>query len=136
MLAPSRQPEEDGVLHAYEITNMNLQAEMVVLTACESGAGKLMKGEGLLSLTRAFLGAGAHSVVASLWNANDAATAKLMKLFYAGLKKGGSRSRALQQAKIALRNSGGRESHPFYWAPFILVGQGGPLQLDERAAAN
>jgi CHAT domain-containing protein len=75
-------------------------------------------------------------VVASLWHANDAATAKLMKLFYAGLKKGESRSRALQQAKIALRNSGGRESNPFYWAPFILMGRSGPLGLNELVAAQ
>jgi CHAT domain-containing protein/tetratricopeptide (TPR) repeat protein len=136
MLAPSRQPEEDGMLHAYEIANIKLQAEMVVLSACESGAGRLMAGEGLLSLTRAFLGAGAHSVVASLWHANDAATAQLMKLFYAGLKKGESRSRALQQAKIALRHSAGRESNPFYWAPFILVGRSGALELNEFAAAR
>ncbi len=136
MLAPSRQPEEDGVLHAYEISNMDLQAEMVVLSACESGAGRLMAGEGLLSLTRAFLGAGAHSVVASLWHANDAATAQLMKFFYAGLKKGESRSRALQRAKIALRHSAGRESNPFYWAPFILMGRSGPLQLNELVAAQ
>ncbi|MGH7494513.1 MAG: CHAT domain-containing protein [bacterium] len=55
----------------------------------------------------------------------------IMRVFYAGLKKGESRSRVLQQAKIALRNGAGRESHPFYWAPLILVGRSGPLQLNE-----
>jgi len=112
---------EDGVLSTYEIFNLKLQADLVVLAACETGLGKEVKGEGLMSLMRAFMYAGAPSVVVSLWNVNDESSADLMIRFYRNLKTGMSKGEALRQAQLeTIRDNG----FPFFWAPFILVGNG------------
>lgn len=117
----SRNPEsEDGLLAAYEIFNLKLKADLVVLSACETGLGKEVKGEGLMSLTRAFIYAGAPSVVVSLWNVNDQSAADLMIRFYRHLQAGKSKSEALRQAQLeTIRDNG----FPFFWAPFVLVGK-------------
>ncbi|MFQ5604488.1 MAG: CHAT domain-containing protein [bacterium] len=133
-LAPDQVNGEDGFLHAFEILNLELQAELVVLSACESAVGRLLSGEGLLSLTRSFFYAGAQSVVASLWSVSDETTAKLMQAFYANLKNGLSRNAALQQAKLSLIGSGEKDSNPFYWAPFVLMGQSGAIELGTAQA--
>jgi CHAT domain-containing protein/Tfp pilus assembly protein PilF len=116
-----RNPQsEDGVLSAYEIFNLKLKADLVVLSACETGLGKEVRGEGLMSLTRAFMYAGTPSVVVSLWNVNDQSAADLMIRFYRHLKSGKSKSEALRQAQLeTIRDNGS----PFYWAPFVLVGK-------------
>lgn len=117
-----RNPQaEDGVLSAYEIFNLKLKAELVVLSACETGLGKEVKGEGLMSLTRAFMYAGTPSIVVSLWNVNDESAADLMIRFYRNLKTGRmSKSEALRQAQLeTIRDNG----FPFFWAPFVLVGK-------------
>lgn len=114
----SGQPE-DGLLSAYEIFNLKLQADLVVLSACETGLGKEVKGEGLMSLMRAFMYAGTPSVVVSLWNVNDETAADLMIRFYRNLKTGMSKSEALRQAQLQTINDNG---FPFFWAPFVLVG--------------
>ncbi|MFL6209988.1 MAG: CHAT domain-containing protein [Pyrinomonadaceae bacterium] len=114
---------EDGILQVTEIMRLKLNAELVTLSACRTGLGKVVGGEGVLGLTRAFLYAGARSVVASLWNVNDTATAELMKSFYANLKRGQPKDEALRQAKLSLLR--GRQTpwrHPYYWAPFVLLG--------------
>ena len=112
---------EDGVLSAYEIFNLKLKADLVVLSACETGLGKEVKGEGLMSLMRAFMYAGTPSVVVSLWKVNDESAADLMVRFYRHLKKDGiSKSEALRQAQLETINDNG---FPFFWAPFILVGK-------------
>jgi CHAT domain-containing protein/Tfp pilus assembly protein PilF len=111
---------EDGLLSAYEIFNLKLNADLVVLSACETGLGKEIKGEGLMSLMRAFMYAGTPSVVVSLWNVNDESAADLMIRFYRNLKTGMSKSEALRQAQLeTIRDNG----FPFYWAPFVLVGK-------------
>jgi CHAT domain-containing protein len=114
---------EDGLLQVYEIFNLRLNADMVVLSACETGLGKQVRGEGVIGLTRAFLYAGTPSVVVSLWQVRDRSTAELMVQFYRHLAKGQrSKAEALKEAKLAL--IGSKEfAHPHYWAPFILVGQ-------------
>ena len=111
---------EDGVLSAYEIFNLKLKADLVVLSACETGLGKEIKGEGLMSLTRAFMYAGTPSVVVSLWNVNDQSAADLMIRFYRHLQTGTSKSEALRQAQLETIRDDGR---PFFWAPFVLVGK-------------
>jgi CHAT domain-containing protein len=114
---------EDGLLQAYEIFNLRLGADLVVLSACETALGKQLTGEGLMGLTRAFLYAGAHSVVVSLWPvADDSATPDLMVSFYRRLDRSPDKSEALQAAKLELIRKK-QYAHPYYWAPFILVGE-------------
>ena len=114
--------EDDGLLQAWEIfEHLRLNATLVVLSACQTGLGENVRGEGLVGLTRAFLYAGARSVAVSLWDVSDAGTAALMKTFYQELRNGASKDVALQRAMIAAHGDPARK-HPFYWAPFILVG--------------
>jgi CHAT domain-containing protein len=115
--------DEDGVLRMNEIFNLDLDAESVVLSACQTGLGKLMRGEGMVGLTRAFMYAGSPRVVVSLWQVNDMATPKFMKAFYRRLTQGDTATAALQQAKLAmLRSDIPAYHHPYFWAPFVLVG--------------
>ena len=120
-------PDEDGLLQGVEILNLDLDADLVVLSACGSGLGKLVGGEGLVGVTRSFFYAGARSLVVSLWDVDDASTADLMRSFYRRLRQGGSAARALREAKQEIVRSD-RPAHrfPYYWASFVLVGQTGP----------
>jgi CHAT domain-containing protein len=100
-----------------------LPAELVVLSGCQTGLGKEVKGEGLVGLTRGFMYAGAARVVASLWQVNDAATAELMKRFYSRMLKDGMRpAAALRTAQIEMWRKPQWQS-PFYWAGFALQGE-------------
>ena len=113
---------EDGLLQAGEIFDLKLNADLVVLSACQTGLGKLIRGEGMVGLTRAFMYAGTPSVVVSLWSVSDISTADLMAEFYKNLIINKlSKTDALRKAQLALISNPGF-SHPFYWAPFILVG--------------
>jgi CHAT domain-containing protein len=115
--------KEDGALQMGEVMRLKLHADLVTLSACRTGLGQLLKGEGIIGLTRAFLYAGAESVAVSLWNVNDIATASLMKAFYKNLNRGLSKDDALRQAKLELLHGRQRAwRHPYYWAPFVLVG--------------
>ena len=125
---------EDGFYNMYEIFNLRLNADLVVLSACNTGLGKFSRGEGLIGMSRAFMYAGVPSVMASLWWVEDAATAYLMQQFYKYLKAGLPKSVALQKAKIDIMNAAGKAMHraarnPFYWAPFILMGESGPVKV-------
>jgi CHAT domain-containing protein len=150
----AREDKEDGRLEVREIFGMELKANLVVLSGCETGLGKLSTGDELVGLTRAFIYAGTPSVVASLWSVDDSSTAQLMASFYRNLKTM-SKVEALRQAQLELirgegntdmlarRGVGGigklgetvksdasqnpmsiSTSHPYFWAPFILVGDG------------
>jgi CHAT domain-containing protein len=111
-----------ALLHALDIYNLDLSADLVVLSACETALGDDLRGEGVGRLTRAFLYAGAKSVVVSLWSVSDAATAELMKRFYAGmLRQGLSPAEALRQAQLEIRQDK-RWTAPYYWAGFVLQG--------------
>ncbi|NNE71530.1 MAG: CHAT domain-containing protein [Rhodothermales bacterium] len=123
-LAPGSS-DQDGFLQAAEIFNLRIDADMVVLSACETGLGRMVRGEGLVGLTRAFMYAGASSVVVSLWSVADESTAVLMERFYEGLTTSVARESALAQAKRSLISEG-TFAHPFHWAPFVMVGEGGP----------
>lgn len=116
---------QDGFLRLYDIYNMRLAAELVVLSACQTALGREVKGEGLIGLTRGFMYAGAARVVASLWEVNDEATKDFMKLFYQGMESGESYTAALRQAQLKWleRYQEGRENRsPYYWAAFTIQG--------------
>ena len=100
------------------------QGSLVVISACDSGSGRLTRGEGVQSFASAFLSAGAGSVVASLWRAGDKPSEELMARFYESLAAGNDASGALREARLAFRRSQGTASHPAYWAAFVLTGDG------------
>jgi CHAT domain-containing protein/tetratricopeptide (TPR) repeat protein len=130
LLTLDQDPTEDGFFQAREIYRTDLSAKLVVLSACQTGRGKLERGEGVMGLSRAFLYAGAESVVASLWSINDKATSVFMKHFYEGLSQGMSKEQSLQKAKLDM--IGSRYKHPFYWAPFVLNGDSqGVIKLEK-----
>ncbi len=116
--------EQDGYLRMHEIFNMNLSAELVVLSACQTGLGKDVKGEGIIGLTRGFIYAGSPRVVASLWKVDDAGTAELMKRFYQGLlgDEKLTAAAALRAAQISMIKQKQWQS-PFFWAAFTLQGE-------------
>jgi DNA polymerase III delta prime subunit len=124
ILGTSPTSSDDGLLQVREIRDLPLRADLVVLSACETGSGKLLGEEGIASLERAFLLAGAKSVVASLWTADDIFTITLMKRFYAHLASGADNGSALRQAKLDLLQQFGDQALPIYWAGFTLVGEG------------
>lgn len=114
---------QDGFLRTHDIYNLKLPAELVVLSACETGLGKDVRGEGLEGLTRGFMYAGARRVVVSLWNVNDKATATLMQRLYAGmLRSNKTPAAALRAAQIEMLR-GGQWQSPYYWAPFVMQGE-------------
>lgn len=113
----------NGFLQLHEIYNLDLPAELVVLSACETGVGKQIKGEGLIALTRGFMYAGAPSVVASLWKVDDAATAELMAEFYKQMFTNGLKpAAALREAQLKVSKIKPWRS-PYYWAGFVLHGE-------------
>ena len=113
----------DQYLYAYELYEMKLDADMAVLSACNTGIGKLSTFDGVISLAKAFEFAGVRSTLMSLWPAQDDATAEIMKEFYQNLAAGDRKSRALQKAKLTyLNNADPVAAQPFFWASFVLQG--------------
>lgn len=120
---------QDGFLRMHDIYNLKLPVDLVVLSACNTGLGREVKGEGLIGLTRGFMYAGARGVVASLWKVDDDATAELMKHFYAAMfQKGLTPAAALREAQLVLRSRKRWES-PYYWAAFVIQGEYDQKQL-------
>ena len=114
---------QDGFLRLHDVYGLQLSAELVVLSACDTALGKQVKGEGLVGVVRGFLYAGAKRVAASLWRVDDEATGDLMRVFYKEmLEKGKTPSDALRQAQLSLRRER-RWREPFYWAAFVLQGE-------------
>ncbi|MFL6192889.1 MAG: CHAT domain-containing protein [Thermoanaerobaculia bacterium] len=114
-----KSPPEDGRLQVFEIFGLKLNADLLTLSACQTALGKEVRGEGMVGLTRAFLYAGARSLVVSLWPVPDRSTSDFMYDMYRGLDSG--KAEALRKAKLGMISSG-RFSEPYYWAPFILSG--------------
>ena len=113
--------DEDGILRMNEIFNLEMRADLVVLSACQTGVGALIRGEGIVGLTRAFLYAGAQRVTVSLWDVNDVTTPDFMENFYRHLRQADTPASALRAAKIAMiHNSPRITTHPYFWAPFAL----------------
>jgi CHAT domain-containing protein len=111
---------QDGWLTAADALGLSLPGALVTLSACESGRSGVIGGDEILGLTRAFLGAGAATLVVSLWLAQDTTTAALMEAWYERMGEGMERAAALRAAQLETM---GRHPHPFYWAPFILIGR-------------
>ncbi len=111
----------DGFLSVSEIYGLRLSANLVMLSACETGLGSISSGDDVVGLSRGFLYAGAQNVVGSLWEVDDTATAELSRLMYAGMKKGLSVAKALAEAQEQLMR---KKPHPFFWAAFINNGTG------------
>jgi CHAT domain-containing protein len=126
-LALTKGPKDDGVLEARELMDLDLKAEMVVLSACETGLGKQVRGEGVLGLTWALFVAGAPTSVVSQWQVEDTSTGALMAGFYKALLQPAkgvvtpTKGEALRRAQLALMRDG-KHGHPYYWAPFVVVG--------------
>lgn len=119
--------QDEEELHYHELYGLHFPAEMVVLSACNTGMGKLENGEGLMSLSRALTYSGVRSAVYSLWEVPDKETAVLMQDFYRHLKKGCSKSEALALAKRDFLAAHPMKSHPFFWAGFVVNGHAGPI---------
>lgn len=115
----------EGALLAHEVFELELPAELVVLSACETALGQEVRGEGLVGLTQGFLSAGAGGVLVSLWQVDDRATARLMERFYRRLLMGRSPADSLREAQLSLRRETGWQA-PYYWAGFVLQGDWRP----------
>lgn len=121
---------DDGLLQVREIIRLRFNADLVTLSACNTGVGKLQGEEGVTNLVEAFLVSGAKAVVASLWSADDTYTLALMERFYTHIAEGQDKAAALRQAKLDLLTKYGRQVSPYYWGAFVLVGDGGsPIPL-------
>ncbi|ELR72208.1 hypothetical protein C900_01762 [Fulvivirga imtechensis AK7] len=123
----------DGYLNTYEIYNMSFNAQMAVLSACNTGYGKLEKGEGLMSLGRAFQYAGVNSLLLTHWEVADEEAPEIMYNFYKYLKQGMGKSEALRQAKLEyLQTAGMFKSAPFYWGSFVVIGDTSPVEIESE----
>jgi CHAT domain-containing protein len=142
LAAESRESDQDGFLTLSEVEELKLNSDLAVLSACDTGRGKYFTGEGIMGLSRGFLLAGSRSVIVSLWPVSSEATVELMTLFYQHLRSGKSKAESLRLAQLAMmhgtetRTSSDRgikvvsktgaeayTAHPFYWAPFVLIGE-------------
>jgi CHAT domain-containing protein/tetratricopeptide (TPR) repeat protein len=120
--------EEDGFFYNYEIAMMNMRASMVVLSGCNTGDGVISSGEGLMSLSRNFILAGAPSIVHSLWEVQDETSVMVMDKFYEYLSKGIPKNKALYQAKLDYINSvSPAMANPYYWSGYVHIGDPRPL---------
>ena len=115
---------DDGLLQTREVYGLHLNGALVTLSACRTALGRELSGEGIIGLTRAFMQAGARTVMASLWDVDDASTAEFMTSFYSGLADGVPIDAAARAARVAMIK-GGRYSHPYYWGAFIVNGRAG-----------
>lgn len=114
----------DGVLHAFEVYNLNLSADLVVLSACNSGSGEFSEGEGVMSLAHAFRYSGASSILMSHWPVDDNSTYQLVSSFFNNISSGQAKSAALRNAKLEfLAKAEPERQHPFFWASFTLIGK-------------
>lgn len=130
-IALSKDRNEEYQLKYEDILNLNLDSELVVLSACQTGSGKSISGEGLMSLSRAFVQSGCKTSMGAYWNAPDLSTMQLMELFYSNLKEGMTKSNALRQAQIEyLENeeyATPRTSSPFFWSTWAIYGDSTPI---------
>lgn len=122
------------ILETYELYSLQLQADLVVLSACNTGSGQLQLGEGIMSLSRGFLFAGVPSIVMTGWEVHDKSGSELTELFYNYLKQGLSKDVALQKAKIDYLNTSNMlKSHPFFWASYMVVGDTSPVGFQAKS---
>lgn len=126
-------PGKNEALYAYEIARMSLSAELSVLSACNSGKGKYLVGEGVMSLARAFKAAGCPNIVMSLWPANDASTKEIVVGFFRKLKAGLGKADALREAKAEyIKKANPELRNPYYWAGLVLIGDNEPVLMKDN----
>ena len=115
-------------LNTCEVYNLKLKSEMVVLSGCNTGSGKLQKGEGVMSLARAFLYAGCPSIIMTLWNVEDVSSSVMMIEFYRNIKNGFSKDEALRRAKVSyISQADPLKAHPYFWLGYVSIGKQSPL---------
>jgi CHAT domain-containing protein/tetratricopeptide (TPR) repeat protein len=123
---------EDGLLHTYELYNMQLDAELACLSACNTGFGRIRSGEGVMSLARGFMYAGVPNIMMSLWSVPDRSTARIMQYFYEALQSGDGKADALRAAKIRYLNEADvNTDNPYFWAALTLVGDNRPVGIHQ-----
>ncbi len=123
-----------GLLTTNEIFGLKLNAKLTVLSACSTGKGEFRKGEGVMSLSRGFFYAGCPSLIMTQWKVEDKSSLDLMSSFYINLKKGSSKSKALQEAKLEyLKNIPEQYRHPFFWSSYIIIGNDSPIYINLRS---
>lgn len=121
-------PTKNGLLNTADIYNLNMNAKLTVLSACNTGSGQLKEGEGIMSLARGFLYAGCPAIVMSLWEVEDESGTQIITAFYRNLKKGKSKDESLRLAKLEYLNSvSSRRAHPHYWLGFVSIGDNSAL---------
>jgi CHAT domain-containing protein len=123
VFSPVQDTLEDGYLNTYELFNLELNADLAVLSACQTGDGRLQRGEGIMSMARGFFYAGVPSIIMTLWQVDDHSSSELIALFYKHLAKGSEKDIALQAAKLNYLDATDRlKAHPHYWAGFVSIG--------------
>ena len=127
---------ENEFVYNYDLYNLNLNADMVVLSACETGLGQLREGEGIISLARGFSYAGAKSIINTLWTINDYKTKEIMESFYSNIKLGQAKDNSLRNAKLKFIEDNPDDAFPFYWAAFIPVGDMSPIDLNQSSSSH
>lgn len=133
----NRDSLEDNFLQAHEIAHLHLNADLVVLSACETGYGKFEQGEGVISLARSFMYAGTPSLVVSLWQVNDQSTSVIMNSFYQNIANGMQKDVALRQAKLEyLKIAKDIAGHPAFWSAFIQLGDTSSVKISQKGAYN
>ncbi|WP_109434200.1 tetratricopeptide repeat protein [Aquimarina sp. AU119] len=130
----SKDTIEDNLLYSHELFALDIPAELTVLSACNTGTGKIAKGEGIMSLGSAFQYAGTKSLLLTRWEVSDQTTPQVMKYFYTNLKQGMNKAKALQQAKLQyLATADINRTQPFYWGAFYLVGDAAPMHFESTS---
>ncbi len=120
-------------LGTFELFGLKLSADLAVLSACKTGSGKLMQGEGVMSMTRGFVYAGVNAIVMTNWEVHDQSGAQLMQLFYQYLSEGDTKDVAIQKARIDfLQTANNLKSHPYFWASYMLIGDSKPVSLHHK----
>ncbi|WP_299313334.1 CHAT domain-containing tetratricopeptide repeat protein [uncultured Aquimarina sp.] len=130
----SKDTIEDNYLYSHELFALDIPAELTVLSACNTGTGKIAKGEGIMSLGNAFQYAGTKSLLLTNWEVSDQTTPKIMEYFYTHLKEGKNKAEALQQAKLQFLATTNEETiHPYYWGGFYLLGDTAPIKFQDNS---
>ena len=133
IFSPGNDTIDDRFLKTYEVYGIPLKAKMVVLSSCNTGAGHLYSGEGIISLARGFIYSGSASVVMSMWEIEDRSGTEIVKMFYDNLKQGNSKSVALRKARIAyLEKADQLRSHPYFWSALVIYGNNTPLYYSKH----
>ena len=119
-------------LGVQELYGLNLNADLAILSACETGYGNFVEGLGVMSMGRAFKYAGCDGIVMSLWKADDEVSAVIIQSFFKYLKQGKERGEALRLAKLDYLNTNPLKAHPFFWANFIVIGENEPVDIQHN----